>query len=461
MNSLPFRPNGVPSAYARTVLPISPELEEQSDPGRDIRVGLIVTFIFFVLFLGWAALAPLDAAAMASGRLVVSGERQAVQHREGGVVSEILVKEGDKVRKGDVLIRLSGADVRAQERAIAGQAISLLAQRARLQAEQLGSGAIVPPAQFATLTGDDRIDADRALRIQRAQLRTRSAVLSAQQRVIGEKTSQASSQGSGYSRQVAALDEQLKLINDELNSLREVAAKGFVSMNRVRALERAKAELEGQRGLNMATVASSGSQAGQSRLEALEARSSYDERVAAESRDVDTALADALPKWQAARDQLSRVDIRAPASGTVVGLAVFTPGGVIAAGQKLMDIIPDSRPLMIEARFSPNDADDIHSGQKAFVRFFTLHERALPALDGVVTRISADSFTDERTGETYYTGAVSVPLSELQRIDNLHGRGTLRAGIPVGIEIPLRKRTALQYAFEPLTSAFRRAFNEH
>jgi HlyD family secretion protein len=439
----------------------SPAVHEVPEPDRDIRIGLIIGALFFVLFLGWAAIAPLDAVAMAPGKLVVAGERQSVQHREGGVIAQILVKEGQKVAKGQVLIRLAGADVRAQERAIAGQAISLLAQRARLQAEQAGRSTIAPPAQFAGLTGEDRVDADNALRLQLSQLRTRSAVLSAQQSVLGERTAQASSQGQGYSRQVASIDEQLKLIDDELNSLRDVASKGFVSINRVRALERSKADLQGQRGQYLATVASSGSQAGESRLEILQARSTYYERVASELRDVETALADALPKWEAARDQLNRVDIRAPVSGTVTGLAVFTPGGVIAPGQKLMDIVPDRVPLTIEAKVSPNEADDIAPGQKAFVRFYTLHERSLPALEGTVSRLSADSFTEERTGETYFTAAVSVPLSELQRIDELRGHDALRAGIPVSIEIPLRKRTALQYAFEPLTGAFRKSFTEH
>jgi HlyD family secretion protein len=246
-----------------------------------------------------------------------------------------------------------------------------------------------------------------------------------------------------------------------LNSLRGVAEKGFVSKTRVRALERAKAELEGQRGQYSATVAQTGEQAGETRLQILEAQDTYYERVATELRDVETSLADVRPKWSAARDQLSHIDIRAPVSGTVVGLSVFTRGGVIAPGQKLMDIVPDRVPLTVEAKLSTGDADDVRVGQKAFVRFATLHERSLPALNGVVTRVSADSLTDERTGESFYTAGVSVPLSELAKIDALRGANTLRAGIPVSIEIPLRKRTALAYAFEPLTTAMRRSFNEH
>jgi len=432
-----------------------------ADPARDIRIGLIIAALFFIGLVGWAAFARLDAAAIAPGRLVVSGQRQTVQHRDGGVVADIQVIEGAKVRAGQILIRLAGAEVRAQERALAGQTITLLAQRARLQAEASGRGSIVAPPEFAALTGDDRLDATRALQVQQGQLRTRAAVLSAQRGVIGQRTSQASSQGRGYSRQVVAVDEQLRLIEEELVSLRGVAEKGFVSKTRVRALERQKAELEGQRGQFAATVAQTGSQQGETRLQILEAQNNYYERIATELRDVENALADARPKWAAARDQLARIDIRAPATGTVVGLTVFTRGGVIAAGQKLLDIVPDRAPLTVEARLSPEDADDVRIGQKAFVRFATLHESSLPALDAVVTRVSADSLVDERTGEAFYTAEVSVPLSELNKIDALRGVDTLRAGIPVQIEIPLRKRTALAYAFEPLTGAFRRSFNEH
>jgi HlyD family secretion protein len=439
----------------------TPDAIAAADPRREIRIGLIIGALFFIGLIGWAAVARLDAAAIAPGRLVVSGQRQTVQHRDGGVVAEINVREGASVQRGQILIKLAGAEVRAQERALAGQTITLLAQRARLQAEAQGRGQIIAPAEFAALSGEDRLDAARALQVQQGQLRTRAAVLSAQRGVIGQRTSQASSQGSGYSRQVVAVDDQLRLIEEELVSLRGVAEKGFVSKTRVRALERQKAELQGQRGQFAATVAQTGSQQGETRLQILEAQNNYNERVATELRDVENALADARPKWAAARDQLARIDIRAPVSGIVVGLTVFTRGGVIAPGQKLLDIVPDRTPLTIEARLSVEDADDVRPKQKAFVRFATLHETSLPALEGVVTRVSADSLVDERTGDSFYTAEVSVPLKELGKIDELRGADTLRAGIPVSIEIPLRKRTALAYAFEPLTGAFRKSFNEH
>ena len=435
-------------------------LTTRAAPDRDIRLGLMIAAIFFVGFLGWSAIARLDAAAIAPGKLVVSGQRQTVQHRDGGVVAEVLVKEGQHVRQGDVLVRLAAADVEAQERALAGQAISLLAQRARLQAEQAGHSSIVPPREFAALQGPYRADAERALQLQLTQMRTRMAVLSAQRGVLGQRTSQASSSGQGYSRQLASVEEQLRLIEDELASLKTVAEKGFVSRSRIRALERTKADLEGQRGQYAATVAQSGSQAGESRLQILEAQNNYYERIASELREVETSLADIMPKWDAARDQLARTQIRAPATGAVVGLTIFTPGGVIAAGQKLMDIVPDRAELKVEGSISPANADDVRPGQRAFVRFDTLHEKTLPPLKGVVTRFSADAITNERTGETFYTAEISIPPDELQQVKEVRGTHTLRAGMPVSIQIPTRKRTALEYALEPLTGAVRRSLHE-
>ena len=456
--------NEIVSAHAMDLAvparPVGQAPAVEDDPKREIRLGVAIAALFFIGFLGWAAFAPLDAAAYAPGRLVVSGQRQTVQHREGGVVGELLVKEGSQVQRGQVLIRLAGADVRAQERAMSAQAIGLLAQRARLYAEQSGSGTITTPREFASLPPEDRPAAAEALRIQQGQLRTRAAVLNAQRGALGERRGQAVNQGQGYGQQLVAINEQLRLINDEISGMREAAAKGFVSQNRLRALERAKADLEGQRGQISATIQQSRGQASETQLQSLEAQSNYFERVATELRDVEVNLNDVLPKLAAARDQLARTEIRAPVAGTVVGLSIFTRGGVIQPGQKLMDIVPQLAPLTVEARVSVADGDDVRPGQDAFVRFETLHERSLPALDGRVTRISADALTDEENGTSFYTAEINVPLSELKKIEELRGSDALRAGIPVTVTINLRHRTALQYALEPLTASLNRSFGE-
>ena len=446
------------------VLPPLPENPAAAfaNPARDIRFGLILAALFFVGFLGWASVARLDASANAPGTLVVSGQRQSVQHRDGGVVGRIYVREGERVVRGQLLMQLAAAEVSAQERALASQAIRLLAQRARLEAEQLGQPQITPPREFASLAPEDQAEAATAMRLQRTELAARTAVLSAQRGALGQRVAQSGEQGRGYGEQATSAAEQLRLLNEQITALKPVADKGFVSQTRMRELERARAELQGQRGQYAASVAQTRGAARENQIQVLEAERTFRERTASDLRDVESSLGDVLPKWAAARDQLARTAIRAPATGAVVGLTIFTPGGVIAPGQKLMDIVPEKTPLRIQARIAPDDADDLNVGQRTLVKFSGLHERSLPNLEGRLTRLSADSFTDEKSGQSYFTGEVTVPRDQLRLIQDVRGHDfALRAGMPVQILIPLRKRTALDYALEPLIGGFWTSFGEH
>ncbi|ANI76564.1 Leukotoxin secretion protein [Sphingobium sp. EP60837] len=436
------------------------DIDDRADP--DMRTGIIVAVLFFVLLLGWATFARLDAAAYAPAKLTVAGQRQTVQHRDGGVVGAIFVKEGQHVTQGQPLMELAAAEVRAQARMYGAQLIELKAQRARLIAEQLGTGTINWPAEFAGFTGQDKADAQEAMTLQMQQFQARAAVLSAQTGALREQANQVRQTSRGYRSQLDASAEQARLINDELESLRGVAEKGFVSKSRIRALERARADLMGQSGQYSASIARSAAEGGENRLKSLEAVKAYKERAASELRDVEFSLNEIFPKYRAAKDQLARLQIRAPATGTVVGLNVFTVGGVIGAGQKLMDVVPDRAGLVIEARIAPDDIDDLRTGQNAQIRFASLHERDLPIMTGQVTRLSADSFQDEKTGLSYYTAEITVLPKELEAIRKVRGRDfALRAGMPVQALIPLRKRTALQYVFEPLTQLLWLSFREH
>lgn len=447
--------------------PLYPSLEGEAKavddrPDLDLRIGSIVAGLFFVVFLGWAAFARLDAASYAPGKLMVAGQRQSVQHRDGGVVGAIFVKEGQHVMQGQPLMELASPEVRAQARMFGAQLIELKAQRARLIAEQLGSPAIHWPGEFASFKGQDKADAQEAVQLQTTQFNARAAVLAAQTGALREQAAQVQETRRGYHAQLDASAQQARLITEELDSLRGVAEKGYVSKSRMRALERARADLLGQKGQYSANIARSAAEAGENRLKALEATKTYKERAASELRDVEFSLNEILPKYRAAKDQLGRLQIRAPATGTVVGLNVFTVGGVITAGQKLMDIVPDRAGLVIDARISPDDVDDVRSGQEAQIRFTSLHERDLPIMRGRLTRLSADSFQDEKTGTSYYTAEISVPPQELEVIRRVRGHNfELRAGMPVQALIPLRKRTALQYAFEPLTQLLWLSFREH
>ncbi|HZZ35435.1 MAG TPA: HlyD family type I secretion periplasmic adaptor subunit [Caulobacteraceae bacterium] len=439
-----------------------PSKPTDDDPGREMRIGAIIAAVFFVGFLGWAAFARLDAAAYAQGQVSVAGHRQSVQHKEGGIVSALRVREGQMVTAGDVLIELAGGEAAAQAQSLSSQVSGLKAQRARLQAEQVGASTITWPAEFATLTGPERADAERAMGVQQAQFSTRLAALSAQKGVLRQKTAELAQQAEGYRRQITAADAQQKLLGDELAGTKSLAEKGYAPLTRVRALERAQAELGGQRGQYAAAVAQSAEEAGEARLQILQVDRQHAEDVAGQLRDIDFQLNTLAPKLEAARDELARTQVRSPATGTVVGLSVFTVGGVIAPGQKLMDVVPLKAPLVVEAQVSPNDADDLHLGQKVEVRFTAIRERGLPILMGSLTKLSADSFVEEKSGARYFAAEVTVPLRELDKLQEVKGPNfSLRPGLPVQVLVPLRRRTALQYLFEPLVDSFWRSFREH
>ena len=318
------------------------------------------------------------------------------------------------------------------------------------------------PPEFAGLQGADRADADAALAVQRMQLSTRRAAVTDQKRVLGEQAAQLDQEIGGYRTREALTRGRDKLYDDQLAGMQAMAAQGYVSKNKVRELEHARADLAGQTAQLSASAASTREQIGERRLQALTLDSQEADKVSGELRDVDTQLSETLPKWREARGQVERLRIRATASGQVVGLTVFTVGGLVPAGQTLMSIIPDAAPLEVEAQLAPDDADDVRVGQHADVRVGALHDRGVAPLAGRVTRVSADSFHDEKTGRTYYTATVSVPPAGVEALTRAVGRGqVLKAGLPVQVTVPLRRRTLLQYLLEPVDQAVWRGMREH
>ena len=430
------------------------ELAETDDPQRDIRIGGAIAFFFFVILLGWAAFAPLDAGVHAQGSVAVSGNRQAVQHPGGGVIGAIHVHEGQKVRVGDILVEMEAPDLEATERALTTEYLTLVAQKARLLAERKGTGNFPPPPEFARLSPEDRPIAEQALALQRSQLAARSGSLSAQTSVLGQRSRQLAEQQSGYAQQRVSLREQQRLLQDELAGLKEIEKKGFASTNRVRAVERALEELKGREAAMTAEIARASEGMGETRMQSLSLRNTSLEEIAAELRETQTRLSDILPKLIAAREQLQHAKLRAPASGQVVGLSVFTVGGVVAPGQTLMEIVPDNRNLVVQAQVSPGDADDVYHGQVAQVRFLSVHDRTLPLLSGKVRTISADRLKDDKSGLSFFVAEVEIAPSELNKVRDALGRGQLRPGLPVEVVLTSRKRTALDYLLEPLTAHF-------
>jgi HlyD family secretion protein len=433
---------------------------EAGNPSHEVRLGTIIAVAFFVVFLGWLALVPLDSGVHAQGAIAVAGNRQSVQHRDGGVVTAIHVREGQHVRAGDVLVELSAPELRAAERALTSDYLTLLAQRARLLAESGGQRDFAVPAEFASLPAEDRELAQQAIALQRSEMRARAGSDSAQRSVLGQRAGQLVQQQSGYVKQREALERQQQLIQQELDGLMSVAAKGYASMNRVRQLQRAQADLEGQEAAMRAEYARAGEGIGETRMQSLSVTRGRLESIESDLKETQSKLSETLPKLVATREQLQRSLVRSPATGQVVGLTVFTVGGVVQPGQTLMEVVPDGRELVIRAQINPADADDVFVGQEAQVRFVTVHNRSLPLFSGTVKTMSADSFSDEKSGRSYFRSEIVVPESEFARVRAALGNGELRPGLPVEIVMTVRKRTALQYLLEPLTGVMWRSGHE-
>jgi HlyD family type I secretion membrane fusion protein len=438
------------------------DVEKASDPmspARDsvlpeLRVGGVIAGVFFVGVLGWAAFIPLDAAATAEGIVAVAGNRQAVQHRDGGIVTKLAVQEGQSVREGDLLLQISASELVAQERGLTGETIALHAQRARLLAERAGASSITTPAEFASLTPEDQILADDAMRSQQLLFETRRSSAYTQRQVLEQRIRQHGEQISGISHQQTSNDLQKRLLSEELDGLRKLIPSGYVALNRVRAMEREVATLDGRDGSLRSDAARLTEAIGEARLEILSINRRMMEEVASELRDVQVRLDEQMPKLNATRQQIARATVRATATGRVVGLKVFTEGGVVTAGDTLMEIVPSDRMLVIEARAAATDADDLNVGMLTQIRFPALQEKNLPIVDGEISKVSADSFEDERTGAHYFEIEVMVPEESLAKLKEFRADGGIRAGLPAQVVVPLRKRTALGYLLDPLSSTF-------
>ena len=435
---------------------------DEAEVNKSARMGWIALILFFVVFLGFAAFVRLDAAVSAEGVVKVSGERQTIQHRTGGTVAALHVHEGQMVKAGDVLIDLQGAEVQANERSLAAQVIDLSAARARLQAQLAGATSFAAPAEFANMPPEYKPDMDLAMRQQQRMLATSRNAIATQKQVISQQAAQLAEKASGLGQQMDSNRQQDGSYAAQLDGMRDLASQGYASVNRVRELERARQSTEGDFARLAADRASTRNQIGEMRFRALSVETDANRQASDDLRKTIDELNSVYPRWQDAHTQVEAMKIRAPATGQVVALTVFTLGGVITPGQKLMDIVPSGAALVVEAHVSPNDAADLQVAQTAELKFPSFHERNMPPLDGKISRVSADAFTDDKSGTRYYTAEVTVTADDLAKIRSIKSTGTgLKPGLPVSVLVPLRKRTMLDYLLEPLDQAIWRSGREH
>lgn len=441
---------------------LTPANDLGANPRAEARAGYALIIAFFGAFLGWAMFAPLDAAVVGHGAVKVSGNRQVVQHRDGGMITHIGVREGDRVEEGQVLINLAAHELIAQERALAGLVLELEASKQRLMAELDGS-AMVEPGTWASLSAQDRELADGIFARQAKELAARRQAYSGQAAVVTQRAAQMNVRSQGFNDELAALDRQAALVEEELQAMRGLADEGFAPVARVRALERTKAEIEARRIEVTSQMRQSQEAVGESKLQVTSMRQDRREAAAAELRQVSERLIDTLPRLVEVRGQIERAQVRAPAKGTVVGLAFFNEGAVVGPGQRILDIVPEQSELVVEAQVSTHDADDIKIGDQADVRLTALEGRSFARVVGAISRVSADSFQDERTGREFFKVEVKVAKTELDALAHKRGQKQLplRPGLPAEVIVPIRKRTALQYILEPLDQSIWRSFREH
>lgn len=443
--------------------PVAAEELYDDNPWLEGRLGALIIGIFFGVFGLWAAFAPLDAGVVATGEVKVAGNRQVIQHREGGVVSRVFVREGDHVEANQIMVELSAVELAAQERALAGQAIELEASRERLLAEAGRRDTVERPQSWVSLPEEYVVLADAVLARQQEELEARRSAVSAQTGVQGQRQSQLSARIGGYREQIVSMERQIQLVNEELEGLRSLAEEGFAAETRVRAAERTAADLAGRRAELQGLIEQANEGIGEARMQSLSIREDRAQLIAGELRTTETQIAEVLPRLQAARIQLERARVRAPAAGVVVGLAFFNEGAVVNPGEKILELVPDDQDLIMQVNIRPMDADNIEIGQRTNVRLAAFEGRQIPYARGAITRISADRFEDERTGQHYFVAEIRVPREEMQRISAAAGGIDLRLspGLPVEVVVPLRKRTALQYLLEPLSQTVWRSFREH
>ncbi len=419
-----------------------------------VRFGLAVILIAFGGLLAWSAFAPLAKGVVASGTLVVDSNRKSIQHLEGGIVSEILVRDGDTVKAGQVLMRLDEVSSQAQRDVLYGQFLAAKAKEARLIAERDQKQQIVWPEELAV--GADDNGRKPSIRNNEQQLfESRRLTLAGQLSIYEQRVKQLEEQIKGYEAQVTANTSQIRLIDDELDGLQQLFDKGYASKTRLLQLQRNRAELDGERGNYEGEIARAKMQIGEARLQILQVRKSFEEDVADKLREAQQQIFDLEDRLTNANDVLQRREVKAPGDGVIVGLRVHTLGGVVRGGETIMDLVPSHEKLIVEAMVSPNDIDNMTVGLEAEVRFSALSSRQIPILTGTVMQVDADVTTDQR-GNRYYLARVEVPEDQLSKL----GGQKIVPGMPTEVLVKAGERTLIEYLTKPLTDSFFRAFKE-
>ena len=429
-----------------------------SDSARGpVRFGLAVMVLFFGGIGGWAAYAPLNGAVIAPAVIKVEGNRKTIQHLDGGIVRDLRVKEGDRVAAGQTLIVLDDTQQRAAVTMLSQQLDAYRAQQARLFAERDAAPTIAFPGDLQQRRADRQVAA--ILDAEERQFEIRRVGLAGQVSVLNQRIQQLQEQIRASEAQGRSQQEQLVLIREQLKDQHYLLERGLTQRPRVLELERTASAIIGQAGEIAGNIAKSRQAIGEVELQIVQAKNDRMTDIAKDLRDTQDKLLDLPPKLQAAEDVLYRTELRSPYSGYVVGLSVFSVGGVIGKGDKVMDVVPSHNELTVEANVNVDDIHEVRPGMRAEVHFLAFKQRVLPVIHAEVTQVAADRLTDPKTGTPYYTALVRVDEHELAQAKETKDLD-LYPGMSATVMIPTKDRTALDYLLGPVVASFDQAFRQ-
>jgi HlyD family secretion protein len=415
-----------------------------------------VLFFGFILGLGtWSAFAPLESAVIAPGIVEAESSRKTIQHLEGGIIKEILIADGDVVRSGQILIKLDGTKNRAEFQSLQGQFWDTMAREARLQAEQQGYEQISFPSELETAQERDPSVAP-ILAGQQSIIEARRQVFQSQAAVIREKMLQVEKEIEGLKAQESATGKRAGIVREEVATVTILVDKGYERRPRLLSLEREMADIDGRRGDITAQISRAAQVISESQETLLKLENDRQNEIAQSLRDTQSQIFQLRERIQAAKDQLSRTEVRAPEDGVVTDLRIHTPGGVIGPGAPLMDLVPRHDRLIVTARVRPEDIDVVHPGLTADVHLTAYNERRVPRLKGAITHVSADRLLDKRTDQPYYTAKIRLQEKQVAELDGVQ----IIPGMTTQVFIKTGRSTVALYALRPLLDSFGSAFRE-
>jgi HlyD family type I secretion membrane fusion protein len=433
---------------------VSVSKQAKDDPRVFAFTGYAIIVFCFVVLGGWAAITPLGGAVVASGVVTTEGNKKTIQHLEGGIIKEILIREGQHVEAGETILRLDDTSPGANVEIFRNQLYAAVARDARLDAELMGNPDVSFPEELTSVSDD--VIAAKAIEDQRSQFKERRASLEGNVSILLSRAEQLRQEIEGLDQQRNANEEQIKFIKDELVDVRGLYEKSLVSKTRWLALERERARLAGEIGKGLSERAKAEKSIGETELQIQLTKQKFQEDVSRELVDTREKLRDLRNKFVVARDAFRRLDVVAPVTGRVQNLRVFTIGAVVKPGEAVLEIAPDQDRLVVQAHISTLDIEGVHAGNTAEVRFPAFHDRALPMIGGKILTISQDRLMDEATKQPYYLALIDVPEENIPE----HYRGKVTSGMNAEVIMPTIERTALNYLLEPLRNRMRTAFRE-